>query len=63
MSRLGQFCCSSPRRTVSSLGGENLEGFYAALGWREIGRHPGALQLGPHDDRDEVYMLLGLVSG
>jgi len=33
-------------------------GFYARLGWREIGRWPKALRLAPDDDRDEILMLL-----
>lgn len=40
-------------------GGENLEAFYASLGWREIGRHPDALRLAD-GDRDEVSMMLDL---
>jgi GNAT superfamily N-acetyltransferase len=39
-------------------GGTGLEHFYARLGWREIGRWPGALRLAPGDDRDEVLMVL-----
>ena len=39
-------------------GGMGLEHFYARLGWREIGRWPGALRLAPGDDRDEVLMVL-----
>ena len=40
--------------------GQGLEGFYQSCGWREVGRWPGALRLGPGDDRDEVLMLLEL---
>lgn len=39
-------------------GGAGLEGFYARLGWREIGRWPAALRLAAGDTRDEVLMLL-----
>jgi len=39
--------------------GQNLEGFYASLGWQEIGRHPNALRF-DDGDRDEVAMLLDL---
>jgi len=39
-------------------GGMGLEAFYARLGWREIGRWPGALRLAKDDDRDEVLMVL-----
>jgi GNAT superfamily N-acetyltransferase len=38
--------------------GAGLEDFYRRLGWREIGRWPGALRLAPGDDRDEVLMIL-----
>lgn len=39
-------------------GGVGLEAFYGRLGWKEIGRWPGALRLAPGDDRDEVLMVL-----
>jgi GNAT superfamily N-acetyltransferase len=39
-------------------GGMGLERFYTRLGWREIGRWPGALRMAPGDDRDEVLMVL-----
>jgi GNAT superfamily N-acetyltransferase len=39
-------------------GGMGLEDFYARLGWREVGRWPGALRMAPDDDRDEVLMIL-----
>jgi GNAT superfamily N-acetyltransferase len=42
---------------LEARGGEGLEGFYSRLGWKEIGRWPGALRF-PHGDRDEVLMLL-----
>ncbi|HEX3462348.1 MAG TPA: GNAT family N-acetyltransferase [Acidimicrobiales bacterium] len=41
-------------------GGQGLEAFYESCGWREIGRWPGALRLGPNDDRDQVLMFLPL---
>ena len=42
---------------LSARGGEGLEGFYARLGWKEVGRWPGGLRV--HlGDRDEVLMLL-----
>lgn len=37
--------------------GLGLEGFYEALGWRQIGRWPAALRL-PEEDQDEVLMFL-----
>ena len=43
---------------LAARGGMGLEHFYARLGWREIGRWPGALRLAPGDDRDEVLMVL-----
>jgi GNAT superfamily N-acetyltransferase len=39
-------------------GGTGLERFYRRLGWREVGRWPGALRLAPGDDRDEILMIL-----
>jgi GNAT superfamily N-acetyltransferase len=42
---------------LEARGGEGLEEFYGRLGWREIGRWPGALRF-DHGDRDEVLMLL-----
>ncbi len=36
--------------------GHGLDGFYARLGYREVGRIPGALRVGPGDDRDELFM-------
>ncbi|MFI5773655.1 GNAT family N-acetyltransferase [Streptomyces sp. NPDC051658] len=43
---------------LAARGGVGLEDFYGRLGWKEIGRWPGALRLTPGDDRDEVLMLL-----
>jgi GNAT superfamily N-acetyltransferase len=43
---------------LTARGGMGLEDFYVNLGWREIGRHPGALRLKPGDDRDEIFMVL-----
>ncbi|OLB82100.1 MAG: GNAT family N-acetyltransferase [Actinobacteria bacterium 13_2_20CM_2_71_6] len=40
--------------------GTGLERFYAAAGYREVGRLPGALRLRPGDDRDEAHLWLGL---
>jgi GNAT superfamily N-acetyltransferase len=49
---------------LSVRGGTGIEGFYARLGYVEIGRHPAAIRLAPGDDRDEIVMLraLGAVS-
>jgi GNAT superfamily N-acetyltransferase len=41
-------------------GGTGTEGFYARLGYREVGRVPGALRVAPGDDRDEIIMWLDL---
>ncbi|WBB70626.1 GNAT family N-acetyltransferase [Micromonospora sp. WMMD812] len=40
--------------------GLGLDAFYRRLGYREIGRLPGALRVAPGDDRDEVLMWLDL---
>ncbi|MDR7300654.1 GNAT family N-acetyltransferase [Haloactinomyces albus] len=44
---------------LAARAGVGLETFYGRLGWREIGRRPGALRLAPEDDRDEILMHLG----
>jgi GNAT superfamily N-acetyltransferase len=41
---------------VTVRGGAGIEQFYAGLGFREVGRVPGALRVGPGDDRDEILM-------
>jgi GNAT superfamily N-acetyltransferase len=43
--------------------GQGLEAFYESCGWRQIGRWPGALRMGPDDDRDQVLMFLALQGG
>lgn len=43
---------------LAARGGTGLEDFYGRLGWREVGRWPGALRLAAGDDRDEVLMVL-----
>jgi len=45
---------------LAARAGEGLETFYKSLGWKEIGRWPGALRFGSGDDRDEVLMLVDL---
>ena len=45
---------------VTLRGGVGTEGFYAGLGYREVGRLPGALRVGPGDYRDEIIMWLPL---
>jgi GNAT superfamily N-acetyltransferase len=41
---------------VTVRAGAGTEAFYARLGYREVGRMPGALRVAPGDDRDEIYM-------
>jgi GNAT superfamily N-acetyltransferase len=53
--RLG---CAALHLTVR--GGLGLERFYAGLGYKEVGRFPGALRVGPGDDRDEAHLWLTL---
>lgn len=43
---------------LAARAGAGLEPFYERLGWRVVGRWPGALRLAPGDDRDEVLMHL-----
>jgi GNAT superfamily N-acetyltransferase len=44
-------------------GGEGLERFYEQLGYSVVGRHPGAVRVGPGDDRDEIMLVLSLRDG
>jgi GNAT superfamily N-acetyltransferase len=41
---------------VTVRAGAGTENFYARLGYREVGRMPGALRIATDDDRDEIYM-------
>lgn len=43
---------------LAARSGVGLETFYGRLGWKEIGRWPGALRLADGEDRDEILMLL-----
>jgi GNAT superfamily N-acetyltransferase len=45
---------------VTVRAGAGTEKFYERLGYAEVGRLPGALRVGPDDDRDEIYMWLPL---
>ncbi|WP_433871726.1 N-acetyltransferase family protein [Saccharopolyspora sp. CA-218241] len=45
---------------LTARSGMGLEEFYAKLGWREVGRWPGALRIAPGDDRDEILLHLPL---
>jgi GNAT superfamily N-acetyltransferase len=40
--------------------GAGVERFYADLGYKEVGRLPGAIRVAPGDDRDEIHMWLSL---
>ena len=40
--------------------GAGTERFYLDLGYKEVGRLPGALRVAPGDDRDEIHMWLSL---
>ncbi|MER5949343.1 GNAT family N-acetyltransferase [Streptomyces sp. NPDC001904] len=41
-------------------GGTGADVFYAACGYKEVGRIPGAIRVAPGDDRDDIHMLLPL---
>ncbi|OON78382.1 GNAT family N-acetyltransferase [Streptomyces tsukubensis] len=41
-------------------GGIGVDNFYAACGYKEVGRVPGAIRVAPGDDRDDIIMLLPL---
>ncbi|MEU9377085.1 GNAT family N-acetyltransferase [Streptomyces sp. NPDC048255] len=41
-------------------GGLGLEHFYAACGYKEVGRVPDAIRVAPGDDREDITMLLPL---
>ncbi|MGR8009031.1 N-acetyltransferase family protein [Streptomyces hypolithicus] len=41
-------------------GGTGADRFYERCGYKEVGRVPGAIRVGPGDDRDDVIMLLPL---
>ncbi|WP_346620668.1 GNAT family N-acetyltransferase [Blastococcus montanus] len=41
---------------LTTRGGTGVDGFYRGLGYREVGRLPGAIRVAPGDDRDEIVM-------
>jgi len=41
-------------------GGEGLEAFYERHGYREVGRHPGAVRMPDGTDRDEIMFVRSL---
>jgi GNAT superfamily N-acetyltransferase len=44
--------------SLTARGGTGVDGFYRGLGYREVGRLPGAIRVGPGDDREEVLLQL-----
>lgn len=47
---------------LSTRSGSGADALYRRLGWRETGRIPRAMRIGPRDDRDEIVMVLDLVN-
>jgi GNAT superfamily N-acetyltransferase len=45
---------------LTARGGTGVDAFYRGLGYRELGRLPGAIRVAPGDDRDEILLQLGL---
>jgi GNAT superfamily N-acetyltransferase len=45
---------------LTTRGGTGVEGFYERVGYRIVGRHPGAIRLAPGDDRDELILIFRL---
>lgn len=41
-------------------GGTGTESFYERFGYEIVGRIPGAIRVGPNDDRDMIYMMARL---
>ncbi len=46
--------------SLSARGGTGVDGFYRTLGYTEFGRLPGAIRVGPGDDRDEILLTIRL---
>lgn len=46
--------------SLSARGGTGVDGFYRGLGYTEYGRLPGAIRVGPGDDRDEILLTVRL---
>lgn len=42
--------------SLTARGGTGVDGFYRGLGYREVGRLPGAVRVAPGDDRDEILL-------
>jgi GNAT superfamily N-acetyltransferase len=45
---------------LGARGGLGLERFYASVGYKEVGRIPGAIRVAPGDDRDDITLYLPL---
>jgi GNAT superfamily N-acetyltransferase len=45
---------------VTARSGHGLEKFYGSVGYKEVGRVPAAIRVGPGDDRDDIIMWLPL---
>ena len=41
---------------LTARGGTGVDAFYRGLGYVEVGRLPGAIRVGPGDDRDEIAL-------
>jgi GNAT superfamily N-acetyltransferase len=46
--------------SLSARGGTGVDGFYRGLGYTEFGRLPGAIRVGPDDDREEILLTVRL---
>lgn len=42
--------------SLTARGGTGVDAFYRGLGYREVGRLPGAIRVAPGDDRDEILL-------
>jgi GNAT superfamily N-acetyltransferase len=42
--------------SLAARGGTGVDAFYRGLGYREVGRLPGAIRVAAGDDRDEILM-------
>jgi GNAT superfamily N-acetyltransferase len=42
--------------SLTARGGTGVDGFYRGLGYREVGRLPGAIRVAPGDDRVEILL-------
>ena len=45
---------------LTARGGTGVDAFYRGLGYRELGRLPGAIRVAPGDDREEILLHLPL---